>query len=415
MQDIEQSIKQVEKKYQAIFEAIDDLSLFNQRKVLECFKECRVEARHFNGTTGYGYDDIGRIKLEELYAAVFGAQSAFVRLQFGSATHALVITLRALLKPNDRIVSITGQPYDTVYSAIRSSSTGQGGCSDTSLESYGVKYDQVDLIDGSSIDLDQVNDYVSAHHPRVVFLQRSRGYQWREAITIDQIKEVSNMIHDISPDSLVFVDNCYGEFTETLEPTQVGADICVGSLIKNPGGGLAATGAYVVGRKDVVDTVSAFFYSPNLRDEIGSYESGYRMVFQGLFMAPHTVAQSLKGAVLFSAIYHDRGYSVMPLPNSYRSDITQSILLQSREELVNFCNQVQSTSPIDSHLELEPWDMPGYTEKIIMAAGTFVQGASIELSADAPVSEPYIAYIQGGLTYEHCKLSLIATLTNTTE
>jgi len=401
----------VEKQYARYFVSIDEISLINQEKVLKAFQEARVESRHFVGSTGYGYGDEGRYKLEEVFSLVFGSEASLVRSQFGSATHAIVMALRALLKPNDILLSITGRPYDTVYNSVKS--TGEG----SALEDYGVIYDDIDLIDGKGINYDAIKKYLSNTKPKVIFLQKSRGYKWREALKINSIKKIVLLVKQLSPDSIVFVDNCYGEFVETKEPCNVGADVCIGSLIKNPGGSIAPTGAYIVGTRKCIDEISSFFYSVNIKDEIGSYESGYRLLFQGLFMAPHIVAQSLKCALLFSGVYKEMGYDIMPTPDAIRGDITQSIKLNSNEELIRFCKGIQEASPVDSHLMPEPWEMPGYSEKVIMAAGTFVQGASIELSADAPVSEepPYLVYMQGGITYEHCKLALIKTLTDTSE
>ena len=401
----------IEKKYARYFVSIDEISLKNQEKVLDAFKKTRVESRHFSGSTGYGYGDEGRYKFEEVFSLIFGSEASLVRVQFGSATHAIVMALRALLKPNDILFSITGKPYDTVYNSIKSK--GQG----SALEDYGVKYDDVDLIDGKVIDYKSIENYLNNNKPKVVFLQKSRGYMWREALRIEDIKKIVQIVKRLSPDSIVFVDNCYGEFAETLEPCDVGADICIGSLIKNPGGSIAPTGAYITGSKKYVDEISSFFYAVNLNDEIGSYEAGYRLLFQGLFMAPHIVAQSLKCAALFSSVYKELGYEVMPAPDALRGDITQSIKLNSSDELIKFCKKIQEASPVDSHLMPEPWEMPGYSDKVIMAAGTFVQGASIELSADAPVSgkPPFLVYLQGGITYEHCKLALIKTLTNSSE
>ncbi len=401
----------VEEEYARYFSNVDRISFINQEKVLCAFQEARVESRHFAGSSGYGYGDEGRYKIEEVFSLIFGSESALVRVQFGSATHALVIALRALLKPNDILVSVTGKPYDTVYNSIISK--GQG----SSLEDYGVIYKNIDLIDGKLIDYEKMESFLKHNKPKVVFLQKSRGYMWREALTIDDIRKITKLVKNYYPETIIFTDNCYGEFVETEEPCDAGSDVCVGSLIKNPGGGIAPTGAYICGSKKCIDEISSFFYAVNLNDEIGSYESGYRMLFQGLFMAPHVVAQSLKSAILFSSVYKKIGYEIMPKPDSIRGDITQSIKLNSNEELIKFCRGIQEASPVDSHLMPEPWEMPGYSDKVIMAAGTFVQGASIELSADAPVNDepPYLVYLQGGITYEHCKLALIKTLTDASE
>ena len=321
------------------------------------------------------------------------------------------MSLRALLKPGDMLFSITGKPYDTVYNSIKGKGEG------STLEDYGVIYEDIGLVNGNSIDYEYINKFLNKNKPKVVFLQKSRGYMWRKALMSDDIKKICSLIKEKSPESIVFVDNCYGEFTESTEPCELGAHVCAGSLIKNPGGSLAPTGAYITGTQKYIDEISSFFYSVNINNEIGSYEPGYRLLFQGLFMAPHIVAQSMKCALLFSAVYENLGYEVMPQVESLRGDITQSIKLNSNEELIKFCKGIQEASPVDSHLMPEPWEMPGYSDKVIMAAGTFVQGASIELSADAPISDnpPYIVYLQGGITYEHCKLALIKTLSDASE
>lgn len=401
----------VERKYARYFARIDEISFKNQEKVLEAFQKAKVESRHFSGSSGYGYGDIGRYKLEEVFSLIFGSEASLVRVQFGSATHAIVMALRALLKPNDILLSVTGRPYDTVYNSIKSK--GQG----SALEDYGVKYDDIALLDGKEIDYDSIEKYLEKNKPKVVFMQKSRGYMWREALQTLDIKKTIDVVKIHSPNSIVFVDNCYGEFVEENEPCNVGADVCIGSLIKNPGGSIAPTGAYITGSKKCIDEISAFFYSVNINDEIGSYEMGYRLLFQGLFMAPHIVAQSMKCALLFSGVYKELGYDIMPDVDAKRGDITQSIRLNSNDELLKFCRGIQEASPVDSHLMPEPWEMPGYSDKVIMAAGTFVQGASIELSADAPVSDepPFIVYLQGGITYEHCKLALIKTLADPSE
>jgi len=406
--EVNNLVSGVEVKYARYFATIEKIALHNQEKVLKAFQEARVESRHFSGSTGYGYGDEGRYKLEEVFSLIFGGEASLVRSQFGSATHAIVMSLRALLKPGDTLLSITGQPYDTVYNSIISQ--GQG----SALEDYGVKYHEISLVDDKDIDYAGIEKYLKTNKPKVIFLQKSRGYMWREALINKEIEKVIKLIRIFSSNSVIFVDNCYGEFVEETEPCQMGADICIGSLIKNPGGSIAPTGAYITGKKKYIDEISSFFYAVNLNDEIGSYEQGYRLLFQGLFMAPHIVAQSMKCALLFSAVYKELGYDVMPMPEAKRGDITQSMRLASKEELLSFCRKIQKASPVDSHLVPEPWEMPGYSDKVIMAAGTFVQGASIELSADAPVGNepPYMVYLQGGITYEHCKIALINTLTD---
>ncbi len=399
------NLKQAEKDISHIFDKIDDIELHNQKKIIDAFRKNRVESRHFNPSTGYGYGDVSRDKLDAVFANVFGAQSAFVRPHFASATHALTLSLRALLSPGDTILSITGKPYDTIATAI-----GLSGKYKNTLIERGVHYSEIPLLQSGEIDYLALEKALKEKKIKLLFMQRSRGYEWRKSLSAEDIRKAADIVAKISPDTIIYVDNCYGEFTQEMEPTDVGADIAVGSLIKNAGGGIAPTGAYIVGKKHYVDIVKEFFTSPGTGGEIGSYEASYRPFFQGLFMAPHTVAQALKGAVLFAYCYEKIGFDVMPCALDERYDITQSIKLSKESEVVEFCRSIQKNSPVDAHVIPEPWDMPGYTDKVIMAAGTFVQGASIELSADAPIREPYIVYMQGGLTYSHLKIALQDTL-----
>ena len=399
------NINKAESSLKDIFECIEKTELMNQQKVIEAFRANRVESRHFHPSTGYGYGDASREKLDNVFADVFNAESAFVRPHFASATHALTLALRALLKPDDRMVSVTGRPYDTISSAI-----GLNGKEENTLIERGVGYSEFSLSDGFLIDDKSITEFVEKNKVKLVFIQRSRGYEWRKALSVEEIGKTISKIKKISPETIIYVDNCYGEFTQSLEPTDVGADILIGSLIKNPGGGLAPTGAYIAGKKKYIDLIKDFFTSPGTGGEIGSYEASYRSFFQGLFMSPHTVAQALKGAALFAWCYEALGYEVMPKAHDKRYDITQSIKLGSEREVVEFCRSIQKNSPVDAHVVPEPWHMPGYSDKVIMAAGTFVQGASIELSADAPIKEPYIVYLQGGLTYSHIKIALLDTL-----
>ena len=399
------NLKQAEKDISHIFDKIDDIELHNQKKIIDAFRKNRVESRHFNPSTGYGYGDVSRDKLDAVFANVFGAQSAFVRPHFASATHALTLSLRALLSPGDTILSITGKPYDTIATAI-----GLSGKYKNTLIERGVHYSEIPLLQSGEIDYLALEKALKEKKIKLLFMQRSRGYEWRKSLSAQDIRKAADIVAKISPDTIIYVDNCYGEFTQEMEPTDVGADIAVGSLIKNAGGGIAPTGAYIVGKKHYVDIVKEFFTSPGTGGEIGSYEASYRPFFQGLFMAPHTVAQALKGAVLFAYCYEKIGFDVMPCALDERYDITQSIKLSKESEVVEFCRSIQKNSPVDAHVIPEPWDMPGYTDKVIMAAGTFVQGASIELSADAPIREPYIVYMQGGLTYSHLKIALQDTL-----
>lgn len=387
------------------FKAFETTSFENTERIIETFLDSKVESRHFSPSTGYGYSDIAREKLEEVFAKVFGAEAALVRPHFASATHAIVVALRALLEPGNVLYSVCGAPYDTISTAIGKDITDKN-----TLRAHGVGYRQTELLADGTFDTEAILHTITHNKIKMLFVQRSRGYAWRKSVCIAQIKELCEKINAVDRDVIIVVDNCYGEFTETLEPTHVGADICMGSLIKNPGGGLAPTGAYIVGQNNLIKTISDGFISPGIGGEIGSYESSYRPFFQGLFMAPHTVAQSLKGAALFAAAYEKLGYTVMPRATSPRSDITQSIRLDNAKKLIEFCQAIQSSSPIEGHVIPMPWDMPGYEDEVIMAAGTFVQGASIELSADGPIREPYTVYLQGGLTYEHCKLALKKTL-----
>ena len=399
------NIKQAEKDISDIFYKIDSIELCNQKKVIDAFRKNRVESRHFNQSSGYGYGDMSRDKLDAVFADVFGAQSAFVRPHFASATHALTLSLRALLAPEDTILSITGKPYDTIATAI-----GLSGEHKNTLIERGVHYSEIPLLQSGKIDYMALEKALKEQKVKLIFMQRSRGYEWRKSLSTEDIKKAVDVARRISPNTIVYVDNCYGEFTQETEPTDIGADVAVGSLIKNAGGGIAPTGAYIAGKKEYVNLIKEFFTSPGTGGEIGSYEASYRPFFQGLFMAPHTVAQALKGAVLFSYCYEKLGFEVMPGPLDERCDITQSIKLSQESEVVGFCKSIQKNSPVDAHVVPEPWDMPGYTDKVIMAAGTFVQGASIELSADAPIREPYIVYMQGGLTYSHLKIALKDTL-----
>lgn len=386
------------------FRRIDETRLLNQAKVLAAFRRGRVEARHFAGTTGYGYGDIGRDKLDEVFAAVFHAEAAIVRPQVVSGTHALSLCLYALARKGTLILSITGQPYDTLLETIGLAKPENGI---DSLIDLGVRYESINLSDGK-INIASVYSMLQNEQGEaLVYLQRSRGYDWRPSVSIAEIRAAIRDVRKIKPDAVVVVDNCYGEFTEEEEPTDAGADLIIGSLIKNPGGGLAPTGAYIAGNKNLIERIQYRLTAPGIGMEVGSWPSGYLPFYQGLFLAPHVVGESLKGAVLLSAVFAAMGYDVMPGAEDRRSDITQSVRFGSEEKLLKFCRIVQSASPVDGHAVPEPWPMPGYQNDVVMAAGTFIQGASIELSADAPIKPPYIGYIQGGLTYEHCKLALL--------
>ena len=391
-------IKKCEENLKQQFEYLDDIAYFNQKKVLEAFRKNDVQSRHFSGSTGYGYSDIGRDTLAKLFSDVFGAEKSLVSPLITCATQALSMTLFGLLRPNDLLLSVTGGVYDTMYENI----LGKKGEDIGSLKDFGVKYEEIPLKD-DKIDTEEVIKQVEQKQPKVVFMQRSRGYSSRAAFSAIELGELIQKLKQVSPNSIYMVDNCYGEFTEKQEVTQLGADIMVGSLIKNPGGGLAPTGAYVSGKAKYVELVEKRFTCPSLGAETGSFEQGYRMFYQGLFMAPHTVIQALKGAYLVGEVMKFRGYKINPNSDQKRYDIIKSITFNTADELIKFVQLVQKNSPIEANAVPMPWDMPGYSDKVIMAAGTFVGGASIELSCDSPIRAPYIAYFQGGLTYEHIK------------
>ena len=382
------------------FRRIEQMSEENTLKVLTAMRECKVSDIHFNTSSGYAYDDIGRSKLEELYAKVFAAESALVRTQFVSGTHALATVLFGILRPGDKIVSLTGTPYDTMQTVIGYTASSSG-----SLKEYGILYDELPLTEGR-VDVERIADVLD-ERTKMVLIQRSRGYSKRPTLLIEDIREICNQVHRLRPDCICFVDNCYGEFVESLEPTQAGADIMAGSLIKNPGGGLAPTGGYIVGREDLVELASYRLTAPGMGAELGASLVNNRLFFQGLFLAPHVVSQALKGALFAAGIFENLGYTTYPRISDERGDIIQAIELGTAEKLVAFCGGVQKYSPVDSFVKPEPWDMPGYTDQIIMAAGTFVQGASIEFSADGPLRPPYNVYLQGGLTFEQVMFGIL--------
>jgi len=383
------------------FSVLDEIERENFARVMDAFRDEHVAVRHFAGTSGYGYGDDGRDTLERIYAKVFGCEDAIVRPGIASGTHALAMCLFGLLRTGDILVAGSGKPYDTLESVIGlTDEVGQG-----SLREYGVEYRQVDL-KNDDIDMDALLAQLDEPRVKVVALQRSRGYDWRASISVERLGAVAKAVHEKRPDVVVMVDNCYGEFVQTIEPTHVGCDIIVGSLIKNPGGGLAPTGGYIAGRADLVEKCSYRLTSPGIGREVGSYIAGYDRFYQGLFFAPHVVMQAVKGAMLAAAVFKQLGFAVSPDPEEQRCDIIQAIRFGKPEGLICFCQGIQYASPIDSHVTPEPWAMPGYQDEVIMAAGTFVSGASIELSADAPIRAPYIGYMQGGLTYEHVRYAL---------
>lgn len=392
--------REVLKESEPLFAHIEDVAEANTLKVLDAMRECRVSDAHFNTTTGYAYDDIGRGKLEELYAKIFGAESALVRTQFVSGTHALATVLFGILRPGDELVSLTGKPYDTMQTVI-----GYDNPSPGSLKEFGVLYNELPMVAGK-VDMAHIKDVIT-DKTKMVEIQRSRGYSMRSPLSIEDIRAITTEVHRIKPDCICFVDNCYGEFVDYEEPTQAGADIMAGSLIKNPGGGIAPTGGYIVGRDDLVELASYRLTAPGMGDELGASLANNRLLFQGLFLAPHVVSQAIKGAIFAAGMFAKLGYKTLPLPTEVRGDIIQAIELGSADKLIAFCGGIQKYSPVDSFAAPEPWDMPGYADKIIMAAGTFVQGASIEFSADGPLRAPYNVYLQGGLTFEHAIIGIM--------
>lgn len=396
--NVKNLIESAENLSKELFSQINDIAFFNQKKVLDAFKKYRVSARHLSQTSGYGYDDIGRDTLCNLFADIFKTDSAIVSPIIASGTHALTIALFGILRPNDILLSVTGKPYDTLDDVINGKNIG-------SLADFGIKYDQIDL-NGSSLDFDKIERYLIKTTPKVLFLQRSQGYLWREPLNIAEIEKLKQLRDKYCPNTCIMVDNCYGEFTSTTEPTEYGADVVIGSLIKNMGGGLAPTGAYIAGKTEFLTQIGYRLTSSSIGTEVGSYAYGYTQFYQGLFLAPRVVGDALKGSVLSGNVFKLLGIESNPAPDKMPRDVIRAIKFNNRENLITFCKQIQANSPIDSYVEPEPWAMPGYNDEVIMAAGTFVQGASIELSADGPIKPPYIGYLQGGLTYEHIKIAI---------
>lgn len=391
-----------QKKLAKRFEEIDVVAEYNTRKVMEAFQDNRVSEGCFAGTTGYGYDDLGRETLDKIYAQIFGAEAALVRINFVNGTHALTAAMFALAKPGDTILAVTGMPYDTLRTAI-----GISGDSFGSLKFYGINYGQVDLAADGCPDYEAIAKACEDKSVAAVMIQRSRGYGERKALTVEEIGKICSTVKAVNPEINIMVDNCYGEFTDIIEPTHVGADIIAGSLIKNPGGGIAPTGAYIAGKQELVDRAAMRLTTPGIGGECGSTLGNNRLLFQGLFMAPHIVAQALKTACFCAAMMDEMGIESSPAYDEKRSDIIQMIKLGSPEKMQRFCIGIQAGAPVDSYVTPEPWAMPGYDCPVIMAAGAFIQGSSIELSADGPIREPYIVYMQGGLTYESGKLGIM--------
>jgi cystathionine beta-lyase family protein involved in aluminum resistance len=391
----------VEDKINKIQRQIDEKAEKNQFRVLQSFQKHKVSDSHFIPSTGYGYDDIGRDTLEKIYADVFGGEAGLVRPQIISGTHAIAISLFGVLRPGDELVYITGKPYDTLEEIVGIRGTGNG-----SLKDFGIGYQTVPLKETGEINFEKVSKTISTK-TKVVGIQRSKGYANRPSFTISQIEEMIRFVKEINPNIIVFVDNCYGEFVEEQEPCHVGADLMAGSLIKNPGGGLAKTGGYIVGEKELVEACSYRMTSPGIGAEAGASLYSLQEMYQGFFLAPHVVAQALKGAVLTSGLLSELGMNTNPAWNAERTDLIQSVQFDDREKMVAFCQAIQFASPINSHFTPYPNYMPGYEDDVIMAAGTFVQGSSIELSADGPIRPPYVAYVQGGLTYSHVKMAIL--------
>ncbi len=402
---IENLSNEVQEELKEQFEKVDKICEINSLKVLQAFQKNRVSEVHFNSSTGYGYGDIGRETIEKIFAEVLGGEDSLVRSQFISGTHALTVTLFGLLRPGETMISINGKPYDTLDTVIGIEENS------SSLIAHGVKYEQIDLVN-NKFDEVKIIDRLKEGNVKLVEIQRSTGYSTRDSISINQVKDIIEKIRKVNKDVIIMVDNCYCEFVGTLEPAQVGADVVVGSLIKNLGGGIAPNGAYVVGKKDLIELVAERLTVPGQGKEVGPSLGLNKLFLQGLFFAPRVVASSVKTAIFASKMLEKLGYEVKPKFDSERVDIVQTIKFGEPEKLIKFCQGIQMGSPIDSSAIPEPWDMPGYTNKVIMAAGAFTSGSSIELSCDAPIREPYIAYLQGGLTYEYGKLGVLKAIQN---
>lgn len=393
----------MERKLAPYFKTIERTAFYNQRKVLSAFRNNKVSDFHLTGSTGYGYDDSGRDVLEQVYADVFGAEACLVRNQIISGTHAISISLFGVLRPGDELLYITGKPYDTLESIVSGKGKDTG-----SLADYGIGYRHIDLLDDGSVDFEQVAAHIH-QNTKMIGIQRSKGYSDRPSFTVEQIEEMVRRVKEIHPEVIVFVDNCYGEFVEEQEPTEVGADLMAGSLIKNPGGGLVRTGGYIAGRSELVEKCAYRMTSPGLGAEAGASLDTLLEMYQGFFLAPHVVSQALKGALFTAALLESYGMHTTPHYSEKRTDLIQSVSFESAEQMISFCQTIQENSPIDAHYAPEPSYMPGYTDDVIMAAGTFIQGSSIELTADGPIRPPYTAYVQGGLTYEHVKAAVLAS------
>ncbi|MCL1802897.1 MAG: methionine gamma-lyase family protein [Eubacteriaceae bacterium] len=398
-------IKSCEDELRSAFGEISEIAYMNQIKVIKAMQDAGLSERHFAMGTGYGYGDEGRDATEEIFARAFGAEKAIVRPQIASGTHAIAIGLYGLLRPGDELLSATSSPYETIGAFIGANGENSGY---GTLADFGVKYRQIEFLDGYP-DIELIRNSVGAQ-TKAVFVQRSTGYSERSALTLNAISDIAKAAHASNPNACIFVDNCYGEFINAKEPLDAGADIIAGSLIKNPGGGLALTGGYIAGKQAFLGLIAARLTAPGIGDEVGANMGMVRHMLQGLFLAPRTVADALKGAVLTARVFENRGYRAFPSSTEERSDIIQAIALGSPEKVIAYCKAIQSASPVDAYASPEPQELPGYKSPVIMAAGNFVQGSSIELSADAPMREPYIVYQQGGLTYEHVKFGLCSAL-----
>lgn len=403
--EIIELVNKAEKEVEEEFKKVDEICEYNTLKVLQAFQNNNISEVHFGETTGYGYDDLGREAIEKIYSEIFGVEDSLVRGQFISASHALNVTFFALLRPGDTLLSISGKPYDTMDEVIGIRENA------SSLKSYGIKYEQIDLIN-EDFDYEKISKRVSKGDIKVIEIQRSRGYALRRSLTLDKIEKVIKLIKSINKEAIIMIDNCYGELTNKVEPSNFGADILVGSLIKNLGGGISPNGAYVVGRKDLIKLVGERLTLPGEGKEVGPTLGMNKKILQGLFFAPSVVASSLKTAILTSKVMEDLGYTAVPRWNEPRTDIVQTIEFGDREKLIKYCQGIQMGSPIDSSSIPVPGDMPGYEDQVIMAAGAFTQGSSIELSCDAPLRAPFIAFQQGGLTYEYGKLGLMKAVDN---
>ncbi|WP_410510964.1 methionine gamma-lyase family protein [Paenibacillus sp. BR2-3] len=403
-EDILQAAEAAEIEIESAVKQLDRIVDQNQWKVIEAFQKHQVSDFHFAGSTGYAYNDRGREVLDLVYADVFGAEAALVRPHFASGTHTISTALFGVLRPGDELLYITGRPYDTLHKVVGKPGDGTG-----SLADFGISYREVALTADGKVDWDEVALCISPK-TKVIGIQRSRGYDWRSSFTVDEIGVMTSRVKDLKPDVIVFVDNCYGEFTEALEPPQVGADLVAGSLIKNPGGGIAETGGYICGRRELVELAAYRLTAPGIGGEVGAMLGTTRGLYQGLFMAPHTVGQAVKGSIFAAAVFQRCGFTTKPAWNDPRTDLIQAVAFDGPEHLIAFVQGIQRAAAVDSHVVPEPWDMPGYEHPVIMAAGTFIQGGSLELSADAPIRAPFIGYMQGGLTYSHVKYGVLMAL-----